>query len=255
MMVMTEITLLDRYLRRARDHSGALFTKSRLIDRCARDVAYDGPEALTTVQLQGVRGRGLKKHRRLIPNGPLGEIRYGCDGLLSIEFPSVPLLAALGSDSQAISALARYYTGHAEPQYPAQMTVELAVKFAHENLRVEFDQEVIEALYQNSPQIMLGNGYSMICGMLRVEQKALEIRWKRVELAKWRAAGFDWPVLTIEHKSPRPMPPKSVGVLYRISERHAKLLRLFDQADEAGKQHIEQAVVFAASSRRVAPSS
>lgn len=253
-MATAEKTLVDRYLRRARDHSGTPYTKSQLVDRCEKDVSYDGPEARTTVQLKGVRGSGLKKHRRLIPTGPLGEIRYGYDGLLSIEFPSVPLLAALGSDSQVISALARYYTRHAEPPYPAQMTVELAVKFAHENLRVELDHEVIEALCMNEQWHDLGNGYSLICDMLRVEQKALEMRWKRVELTKWRAAGLDWPVLRYEPKNPRPMPPKPVGVLYRISERHAQLLRLFDQADEAGKQHIEQAGAFAAASKRVAPS-
>jgi len=179
-MVVAEKSLLDRYLMRARDHSGALFTKSRLIDRCTRDVAYDGPEARTTVQLKGERGRGLKKHRRLIPNGPLGEIRYGFDGLLSIEFPSTQLLAALDSDFQVSSALARYYLNHAKPAYPAQMTVELAVKFAHENLRVEFDLDVIEALFQQQRfSLGVGNAYSLICDMLGVESKALEMRWKK----------------------------------------------------------------------------
>lgn len=252
---MTEQTLEERYLARARDHSGTPYTKTQLLDRCERDVGFYGPDARTSVQLKGVRGRGLKSHRRLIPTGPLGEISHAYKGLLTIEFPSVSMLAALGSDGDVISALARYYTEYAEPAYPAHMTLELAVKFAHENLRPELDQDVIESIFHKkrfAPEF--GNGFLLISDMLRVERKALELRWKRVSLAKWQAAGLDWPVVEIQPKNPRPIRPRSEGVVYRVTERHAKLLRLFDAVDDAGKQHIEQAAVFAATSKRDVPS-
>lgn len=160
----------------------------------------------------------------------------------------------LDSDFQVSSALARYYLNHAKPAYPAQMTVELAVKFAHENLRVEFDLDVIEALFQQQRfSLGVGNAYSLICDMLGVESKALEMRWKKVDVSKWRDAGLSWPVLRIAPKNPRPAPPKPQGVLHRISARHAKLLQLFEKADEAGKLHIEQSAVFAAASKKSTP--
>lgn len=134
--------------------------------------------------------------------------------------------------------------------YPADMTVELAVKFAHENLRIELEPEVIDALLLRHPRGALGNAYAMILSLLSVEEAALKRRWRRVDLAKWRAAGLSWPVLEVER--PRAMPRKPVDALHRVAERHAKLLRLFNGADEAGKQHIEQAAAFAASSAKAA---
>lgn len=249
---MMEESLVSRYLKRACDPHGMPYTKQKLVEMCQREIRYDGPDAKTEVQLKGVRGQGLKKHRRLLPSGPLGKVRAAYQGLLSIEFPSTQLLATLTSDSDVVSALASHYTHHAEPVYPAQMTVELAVKFAHESLRVEFDLEVIEALHQNNPCRSYGNAYALISDMLRVEQKALEMRWKRVDLAKWKAAGLDWPIVPFEPKMLRPIAPKPAGVFYRITERQAKLLQLFDASDEVGKFHIEQAAAFAAA-RKSAP--
>lgn len=244
-MATMEKTLVERYLKRACDSCGTPYTMRQLVELCERNIKYEGPDSKTSVQLKGVRGRGLKQHRRLIPSGPLGVVRSAYQGLLSIEFPSCQLLATLGNDSNVVSALATHYTKNAEPVYPDQMTVELAVKFAHENLRVEFDHEVIEALHQNNPNRPYGNAYSLISDMLRVEQMALEKRWKKVELVKWKAAGLHWPLVAYESKIPRPIAPKPQGVLYRITERQAKLLRLFEAADEMGKLHIEQAAAFA----------
>lgn len=246
--VMTEKSLVDRYLSRARDLSGTPYSKQQLVERCERDITYDGRAAQTTVQLKGVRGRGLKKHRRLIPSGPLGVIRYVAGGMLNLEFPSVALLAVLDGDSKVFSALARYYTQNAEPPYPDQMTLELAAKFAHEDICVEIDQEVIEQLCKSNLYRGVPNAYAIIWSLLQVEKKTLDMRWKRVELAKWKSAGLTWPILNYERKLMPPPKPKPEGVLYRFTERHAKLLRLFDKADEAGKQHMEQAAIYAATS-------
>lgn len=43
--------------------------------------------------------------------------------------------------------------------------------------------------------------------------------------------------------------PVAVALQYLVSERHAKLLRHFDQADDAGKLFIEQSAVLAAAPR------
>ena len=251
-----EKSLLDRYVSRARDFSGNAFTRQSLTERCESNIRLFGPEARTSVQLKGERGRGLKKHRRLTPSGPLGEVTAAGRGLITIEFPSVGLMASLENEISVFSALARFYMDYAEPPYPKQMTLELAVKFAHEHLRVEIEQEVLEKLlsnYESMPRI-LGNGHALIVDILKVEAEAMMRRWKRVELAKWLAAGLSWPVQSPVVKKPRPLPAKPQSVVYRVSERHAKLLRLFDQAGEEGKRHIEETASFAAASRPSATS-
>lgn len=248
-MATMETSLLNRYLKRACNLSGVSYTKQQLIEMCERDIRYDGPDAKTSVQLKGVRGQGLKKRRRLFPSGPLGEVRSVYESLLIIEFPSGPLLSALGTDFDVACALAHHYTEQAEPAYPTQMTVELAVKFAHENLRVEFEHEVIEALCQSNPCRGYGNAQALIRDLLSVEQTALKNRWKRVELAKWKAAGLHWPIVQFQPSNFRPIVPSLVS---QIVERRAKLLQLFDACDEAGKQHIEQAAAFAAARKSAA---
>ena len=244
--MIKEKTLVDRYLSRARDLDGTPYPKGKLIERCVREIQYDGPSATTVVRLKGVRGRGLKKHRRLIPTGPLGEVSYAVGGMLNLEFPSIAMLEALDGDTQVFKALATYYTENAEPPYPGQMTPELATKFAHENIRVEIDHDVIEALSKRNQNQTFPSAYAVIWDLLSVEKKALEMRWKRVDVATWKSAGLTLPVLDYERVPMLPPKPKPEGVLYRLTERHAKLLQLFDKADEAGKLHMEQAALYAA---------
>lgn len=239
-----EKSLVDRCLKRAINSTDTPYTEHRLVERCSLDISYHGPEARTSVRMKGVRGYGLKKSRRLMPSGPPGEIQYTSPGLLHIDFPSVALLAALRGHSAALYALAGYYTDSLEARYPQQMPVELGVQFALEHIQVELDLDVVEALIQNNPSAPLGNARQVIFHLLEVEHIARKRRWKRVDLAKWRSAGLVWPL----DRSPRarPAPPRPVGTTYRVSERHAKLLSLFAQADEAGKAHIEQAAAAAA---------
>ena len=246
---MNEVSLEARYLKRARDECGTPYTKAKLVVRGEDDIVDYGPDARTSVKIKGSKGSGLKKHRRLIPTGPLGEVQRAYDGFLTIDFPSRELLDALHVGSKAVNALARYFTSNAVPVYPKDMSLELAVKFAHESLRVELDRDVIEELLQQNPPSILGNGHAVILQLLYVEQKALEKKWKRVELEKWKAADQTWPVIAIERKPMLPPTPRAEGVIYRITERQAKLLRLFDQADEAGKKHMEDAGLYAASQK------
>lgn len=237
-------SLVDRCMKRASDLSGTPYTQYRLAEHCLRDISIYGPEARTSVRLKGVRGYGLKKSRRLIPAGPLGEIQYASSGQLHVEFPSVALLAALRGHSTAHHALAGYYTSVSGALFSERMPVQLGAQFAQEHLSVEIDPEVVEALIQNNPQGPFGNSRAVIFYLLEVEHIARLRRWKSVDLAKWRSAGLTWPVLTLPRV--RPDSPKPIGTLYRVSERHARLLRLFDQADQAGKEHIEQAATAAA---------
>ena len=66
-----------------------------------------------------------------------------------------------------------------------------------------------------------------------------------MDLGKWVSAGLTWPLVRPVSKRLQ-VAAKPPGVVYRLTERHAKLLRLFDKADEVGKQHLEQAASFAA---------
>lgn len=234
-----EKALVDRCLKRALDDSGIPYSEHRLAERCSLDISYHGPEARTSVRMKGVRGYGLKKCRRLLPSGPLGEIRYTSSGLLHIDFPSVALLAALRGHSAAHHALAGFYTDSSGARYPQQMPVELGAQFALEHIDVELDLDVVGALIQNNPPAPFGNSRHVIFYLLEVEHIARKRRWKRVDLTKWRSAGLTWPLVRLERA--RPAPPKPLGTTYRVSERHAKLLRLFDQADDAGRSRIEQA--------------
>lgn len=248
-MADMEDSLVDRCLKRARDYNNVPYSKQRLVERCSLDISLYGPEARTSVRMKGVRGRGLKKHRRLIPSGPLGEIQYAEPGLLNIEFPSVALLTALKDNSKVREALADYYTGSSTAAYPKQMPLALAVQFAQEHLSVELDPEVVEVAFkQHEPAEPFGNGWLLIHLLLEVEHVAVKRRWKSLDLAKWRKAGLTWPLIRPERV--RPVAPKPQGVVYQVSERHAKLLRLFDQADEAGKLYIEQSAALAAATRQ-----
>ena len=239
-----ENSLLDRCMNRARDLNGTPYTQYRLAEHCSRDISNYGPEARTPVRMKGVRGYGLKKSRRLIPKGPLGEIQYASSGYLHIDFPSVALLAALRGHSTAHNALARYYTSASGAHFPEQMPAQLGVQFAQEHLSVEIDPEVVETLIQNNPPAPFGNSRQIISHLLEVDHIARKRRWKRVDLAKWGSAGLTWPLLTLPRAKPS-LPKPMVGIS-RLLERHAKLLRLFEQADEAGKAHIEQAAATAA---------
>lgn len=240
-MGMMEKSLVDRCIKRALDWSGIPYTEHRLVERCSLDISYHGPEAHTSVRMKGKRGYGLKKCRRLLPSGPLGEVQYCSSGLLHIDFPSVALLAALRGQSAAHHALAGFYTDFSGATYPQQMPVELGAQFALEHIDAEIDLDVIEALIQNVPPAPFGNSRLVIFHLLEVEHIARNRRWKRVDLAKWRSAGLTWPLDRLSRA--RPASPRPVGTTYRVSERHAKLLRLFDQADETGRAHIEQAAV------------
>lgn len=234
-----EKSLVDRCIKRALDWSGKPYTSYHLVQRCTLDISYDGPEACTEVRMKGVRGYAVKRCRRLIPLGPLGEIRFTSQGLLHIDFPSVALLAALSGHWAAHSALASYYTDPSCARYPRQMSVELGVQFSQEHIDLEIDQDVIEALIKNNPPAPFGNSHQVIFHLLEVEQISKKRRWKRVDLAKWRSAGLTWPLVRLERA--RPASPKPFGTTYRVSERHAKLLRLFDRADEVGRARIEEA--------------
>jgi hypothetical protein len=242
-----EKALVDRCLKRALDDSGIPYTEHRLAERCSLDISYHGPEARTSVRMKGVRGYGLKKCRRLLPSGPPGEVQYTSSGLLHIDFPSVALLAALRGHSAAHHALAGFYTDSSGARYPQQMPVELGAQFALEHIDVEIDLDVVEALIQNNPPAPFGNAHHVIFYLLEVEHIARKRRWKRVDLAKWRSAGLTWPLVRLERG--RPASPKPFGSTYRVSERHAKLLRLFDQADEAGRARIEEAAALVAAVR------
>lgn len=249
-MMSMEQTLVDRCIKRASDLSGTPYTRTTLVERCSLDISYDGPEARTSVQMKGVRGHGLRKNRRLLPSGPLGEILFSTSAKkLHIEFPSVELLVALRGQSAAFQALAGYYTDSLESRYPKQMQLELALQFAHEQIGVEIDPDVVEAVIQSIPSGPFGNSRLLIYHLLEVEHAASKRRWKSVDLAKWRSAGLTWPVVRLLPS--RPIAPKPEGTVSRVSDRHAELLRLFDQADETGKLHIEQGAAFAVAARQM----
>lgn len=239
-----EKSLVDRCLKRALDADGTPYTEHRLAERCALDISNLGPEARTSIRMKGVRGYGLKKTRRLMPSGPPGEVQYTSPGFLHIDFPSVAMMAALRGHSSAHHALAGFYAASSGARYPQEMSVDLGVRFALEHIDVEIDPDVVEALIQNTPSNPFGNSRLVIFHLLEVEHIARRRRWKRVDLTKWRSAGLTWPLIRLER--PRPVATRPVEQIYRVSDRHAKLLRLFDQADEAGKAHIEQAAAHAA---------
>jgi hypothetical protein len=237
-----EKSLVDRCLKRAIDWNGTPYTEHRLVEQCTLDISYNGPEARSSVRMKGVRGYGVKKTRRLLPSGPLGEIQYTSPGLLHVDFPSVPLLAALRGHSAAHNALAGYYTDSSGARHPQQMTVELGAQFSQEHIDLEIDLDVVEALILNNPQAPFGNSRLVIFEMLEVAQVARKRRWKTVDVAKWRSAGLTWPLVRMELARPA-APPRPMGTTYRMSERHTKLLRLFDLADETGRARIEQAAL------------
>ncbi|WP_139093330.1 hypothetical protein [Delftia sp. JD2] len=245
-MANLEDALVDRCLKRARDYGGVPFTKQRLASRCFSDISMHGPEANTSVRLKGTRGLGLKKQRRLFPSGPLGVIRFAEPGVLEVEFPSVELLTALDGRHTARGALAAFFTGPSKA-FPEKMPLALALQFAQQNLRVDLDPEVVELVYQNSAAKPIGNSRLLIQELLEIEDVAVARRWKTLDMGKWRAAGLTWPL--IRPLRARSLPPKTSGRMYLVCERHAKLLRHFDQADDAGKLFIEQSAFLAAAPR------
>lgn len=245
-MASMEDALVERCLKRTKDCRGAPYTKYSLAEVCALHVELYGRQATTCVRMRGVRGRDLKVHRRLFPSSPLGRVEYAHAGELSVEFPSFELLTSLRGHTHAHSTLAGYYIRSAEPAYPDRWPLSLAIQFAHQHISVELDADVLEAAFADSARMPLGNGHALIGCLLEVEHIARKRRWKRVDMVKWGAAGLTWPLV-------RPLPQtrsqgdsKAPGVLYRVTKRHAKLLRLFDESDAAGKEHIEQAARFAA---------
>ncbi len=255
-MTTLENTLLDKRLARALNASNQPYTKAGLIARCESDIEFFGREARTGIYMKGSRGMRLKNRRSLFPTGPLGDVEYAdtANKTLRVEFPSVALLEALDGDGWSItkhSALARYYTKQADPPYPQALSLPLAIQMAqHITEHVEVAEDVLEALFHEgrSPYSLSPHGFAM--SVLQVEDEARKRRWKRVDFAKWKAAGLTYPVLRHQPKTPKQEPrPKPPGVVFRITERQAALLRLFERADEDGKQHIEQAARFAAKPR------
>lgn len=249
--ISLEQTLLDKSLARAFDASNKPYTRTSLITRCKGDIECFGREAKTDIYMKGSRGMRLKNRRSLFPTGPLGDVKYGdALGRLRVEFPSIALLEAIDGRCSTTkhSALASYYTRLTDPPYPTELSLPLAIQMAqHITEHVEIAEDVVEALFheQNFPFSL---NFAML--VLQVEDEARKHRWRRVDLAKWKAAGLTYPVLHYQPKTPKQQPrPKPPGVVFRITERQADLLRLFERADEDGKQHIEQAAGFAAKPR------
>lgn len=249
-MTTIENALLDRCLARVLDHDNTPLTKGKLLERCSRDVRHGGRQAKTDVYLKGNRGAGLKKHRSIFPSGPLGEVIFGDSGRLYLEFSSLALLGALGGPSAQHSALATHYLQWTKPPYPDTLSLPLAMQLAQQISEfAEIAEDVVEAIWSRQPRQW--SSHAIALHLLQVEDEAKKRRWKRVDLAKWKSVGLTLPVLDPPARSRPtaqipPRPPKSPGVVFRVTERHAGLLRLFDRADEDGKQHIEQAARFAA---------
>ena len=246
-MVM-ESTLLDRYLKRAYSNNDKPHTKQSLKEQCEREITRDGPQARSVVLLKGQMGRGLKLQRRIFPDAPLGEVVRSGLGRLTVEFPSMSLLAALEGYYAAHAALAWYYLRSIDTPYPKNIEADLALQFAQEHLSIEIDLDIIEAVIaSNRSNPIFGNSFLVFTSLFEIERTALMRRWKSVDLQKWRAAKLTRPLW--ERPAPRSTASIEVGALYKVKERHAKLLHLYDQADEAGKQHIEQAAAFAAAKK------
>ncbi|MFN9470916.1 hypothetical protein [Acidovorax sp.] len=239
--------LEEKFLRRALGWDGKPFTKESLGDRCKLHIELYGRDAKTSVMLAGERGLGLKTRRRLFPTGPLGEINYASKGRLEIEFPSGDLLKALQGTYAVHSALIHHYLNHAEPPYPTDMPLELAIQFAHQCVDVRIAEDIVEALFARIAPSPIGNAYRIITGLLEVEDIASQRRWKVVDLQKWKASGLLEPVVQrptpVRSNAPRSEP---AGVVVRVTERQARLLLQFDRLDEAGKRHVEQTAAFAA---------
>lgn len=242
-----ETSLLERCLTRARDLSDKQCTRDGVINICERDIWFEGTQAQTQLKLRGTRGRRQKEHRRLFPSGPLGVILWESEGMLTLEFPSVELLCSLAGPSKARSALASHFTERAEPKYPLQMTVGMAMEFAHRNLAVEIDPDLIEALFNSARSPGLRSGPLLIADLLEVESHVIKQRWKRVDLARWRTTGQISPWALADHSEGprRAKVPDSSMVVHRITQRHAHLLSLFEKAGEGDKKQIELAASMA----------
>jgi hypothetical protein len=128
------------------------------------------------------------------------------------------------------------------------MPVAVALQFAQQHLRVDLDPEVVELAHQNITASPIGDGSLLVQQLLEIEDVAVARRWETLDMDKWRAAGLTWPL--IRPLRVRSVAPKTSGRMYLVSERHAKLLRHFDQADDAGKLFIEQSAVLAAAPRQ-----
>lgn len=250
-MAMIEYALLDRCLARVFDHGKTPFTKGKLIEQCSRDVRLDGREAKTGVYLKGSRGMGLKRQRSIFPSGPLGEIAFGSDGRLYVEFPALELLGALDGPSARRTALAKFYLERTDPPYPNSLSLALAIQLAQQMTEsVAIAEDVVEAIWNQ--ELPNWNAFLIALNLLEVEDEAKKRRWKRVDLAKWKDANLTYPVLKpTPSKPPKPVErPKPPGVVFRITERQASLLLLFERSDEDGKRHIEESARFAAAQRQ-----
>lgn len=233
-----EKSLLERCLKRTNTYSGKPHTQHSLSQLCCLDISMYGPDSRTSVQIKGVKGHGLKKHRRLLPYVPLGKVKYSCsNGFIDVEFPSVKLLDALGGQHTTFHPLISYYME--KLNYPSNFSVSLAEKFANDHLDVEIDLDVIEAIIQYNSRSLFDNGHMVIRGLLEVEHEAKKRRWRTLDLSKWASAGLAYPLI-LPAKVQRPL-PKEKSIPCYLSERHAKLLRMFDAADENGKKSIESA--------------
>ena len=244
-MPSPERTLFDKYLARAFDVSRRPLSSHQLAAECEKDIQHDGRDAKTTVYMKGDRGLCLKNRRRLFPGAPLGEVQSGGFGnsLLSVSFPSIGLLNALGGISH--SALATYYLRKSDPPYPDRISLSLAVQLAeYIVVHVEINPDIVESIYNGQPAT-LRTAHSIAHCLLLVEEEARKHRWKNVDLGRWKSANLTYPVLEPKHAHARGA-QKPSGTVARLSPRQVNLLNLFYRADEEGKQHIEQAAVFAA---------
>ncbi len=119
------------------------------------------------------------------------------------------------------------------------MPVESGATLRARTIDVEPDPDFVEALIQNNPPAPFGNSHHVNFQLLEVERIAQKRLWKRVDLARWRSAGLTSLLVRLERA--RPASPRPLGTTYLVPERHAKLLRLNDQVDEAGRARIEEA--------------
>lgn len=203
-MARLERTLWDKYLARALDYTGKSMTQDRLTQRCEFDIEMYGREAVTGIKMKGVVGMNIKSRRRLFPTGPLGQVEYGDNGILSVEFHSLELLEALDGplSVKKHSALAKHYREKSDPPYPEDIPFALALQLAEQiTAHVEIGEDVVESVWQQCKSPF--KFFSIATDLLRIEDVAHKRRWKRVDLQRWEAAGLDWPALPIKRRVPK----------------------------------------------------
>jgi hypothetical protein len=154
------------------------------------DIRLYGKDAKTDFYILGNEGKGIRKTRRLFPDGPVGEIIWGIEEkFLYIEFKAKDLLVfvdAITSLEESMHSFITEKTEFGTVCKAGMIDLKDMPKLKSYICDIEIDDDLLALLHNESK----GYLYYAISGLLKITRVAQSRHWMSVNLNNWAEKSF-----------------------------------------------------------------